>query len=46
VLVASSGRIHADLGWRAARGLITMVADAWQFTMERSGGLPARRAER
>jgi len=47
VLVASSGRIHADLGWRAERGLAAMVADAWQFTLERSApGLPARRAER
>jgi UDP-glucose 4-epimerase len=46
VLVASSGRIHADLGWRAERGLATMAADAWQFTLERSApGLPARRAE-
>jgi UDP-glucose 4-epimerase len=46
VLVASSDRIHADLGWRAERGLATMVADAWQFTLERSApGLPARRTE-
>jgi UDP-glucose 4-epimerase len=46
VLVASSGRIHADLGWRAKRGLAAMVADAWQFTLERStSGLPARRTE-
>jgi len=46
VLVASSGRIHADLGWRATRGLAAMVADAWQFTLERSApGLPARRTE-
>jgi UDP-glucose 4-epimerase len=47
VLVASSDRIHADLGWRAERGLAAMVADAWQFTLQRSApGLPARRAER
>jgi UDP-glucose 4-epimerase len=47
VLVASSGRIHTDLGWRATRGLAAMVADAWQSTLERSApGLPARRAER
>ena len=47
VLVASSNRIRADLGWSAERGLATMVADAWQFTLERSApGLPARRAER
>jgi UDP-glucose 4-epimerase len=46
VLVASSDRIHAELGWRAERGLATMVADAWQFTLERSApGLPARRDE-
>jgi UDP-glucose 4-epimerase len=36
VLVASSDRIHADLGWRAERGLAAMVADAWQFTLERA----------
>jgi UDP-glucose 4-epimerase len=42
VLVASSGRIHADLGWRAERGLTAMVADAWQFTLERAAlGHPA-----
>jgi UDP-glucose 4-epimerase len=46
VLVASSNRIRADLGWSVTRGLATMVADAWQFTLERSAGLPARRAER
>jgi len=47
VLVASSGRIHADLGWRAERGLAAMVADAWQFTLERSAHRPpARRGER
>ena len=47
VLVASSGRIHAELGWRAERGLATMVADAWRFTLERSApGRPARRAGR
>jgi UDP-glucose 4-epimerase len=47
VLVASSDRIHAELGWRAERGLAVMVADAWRFTLERSApGLPARRAER
>jgi UDP-glucose 4-epimerase len=31
VLVASSERIRADLGWRASRDLRTMVADAWTF---------------
>ena len=45
VLVASSDRIHAELGWRAERGLAAMVADAWQFTLERfAPGRPARRA--
>jgi UDP-glucose 4-epimerase len=47
VLVASSDRIHADLGWRAERGLAAMVADAWQFTLEQSApGPPARYGER
>jgi UDP-glucose 4-epimerase len=46
VLVASSGRIHADLGWRAERGLAAMVADAWQFTLERSAPGPLPRRER
>jgi UDP-glucose 4-epimerase len=46
VLVASSGRIHTELGWRAERGLAAMVADAWQFTLERSApGRPARHGE-
>ena len=55
VLVASSDRIHADLGWRAERGLAAMVTDAWQFTLERGAlghasgapalGEPARRGE-
>jgi len=31
VLVASSERISSHLGWRAARDLRTMVADAWTF---------------
>jgi UDP-glucose 4-epimerase len=44
VLVASSKRIHAELGWRAERGLAAMVADAWQFTVDPSGpGQPGRR---
>ena len=57
VLVASSGHIHADLGWRAERGLAAMVADAWQFTLERAAfghpadgdaalGQPARHGQR
>jgi UDP-glucose 4-epimerase len=35
VLVASSQRIQAERGWRAERGLATMVADAWQSSLER-----------
>jgi hypothetical protein len=27
--------MEADWGWRAERGLATMVADAWQFSLER-----------
>jgi UDP-glucose 4-epimerase len=32
ILVASAGRIHSDLGWRAYRDLRAMVTDAWQAT--------------
>ena len=32
VLVASSERIRAELGWRAERDLTDMVADAWAFS--------------
>ena len=32
VLVASSARIQADLGWQPERDLRAMVADAWSFT--------------
>jgi UDP-glucose 4-epimerase len=32
VLVASSAKIRADLGWRPGRDLRAMVADAWAFT--------------
>src|SRR3984957_9698777 len=35
VLVASSARIKADLGWQATRDLRAMAADAWQFTQAR-----------
>jgi UDP-glucose 4-epimerase len=31
VLVASSRRITAELGWRPERGLLKMAADAWAF---------------
>ncbi len=44
VLVASSERIQTELGWRAARDLRAMAADAWEFTQarrEREGGTDA-----
>jgi len=31
VLIASSGRIRAERGWRPEAGLPAMVADAWEF---------------
>jgi UDP-glucose 4-epimerase len=35
-LVASSGRIHADLGWAPEHTALTeIVADAWEFTQAR-----------
>ena len=37
VLIASSDRIRADLGWRAGKGLRDMVADAWTFIRTRPG---------
>ena len=37
VLVASSQRIAADLGWAPAHGLRQMAADAWAFTRARAG---------
>jgi UDP-glucose 4-epimerase len=37
VLVASSRRITAELGWRPERGLPEMAADAWAFTTARAG---------
>jgi UDP-glucose 4-epimerase len=36
VLVASAARIQAELGWRAARDLRAMAADAWRFTQARA----------
>jgi UDP-glucose 4-epimerase len=36
VLIASSQRAQADLGWRARHDLRAMVADAWQFTRSRT----------
>ena len=35
VLVASSDRIQAELGWHARRDLRDMAADAWEFTRAR-----------
>jgi len=35
-LIASSARIHMDLGWRPAHDLRDMVADHWQFTQARA----------
>ena len=35
VLVASAGRIQAELGWRADRDLRAICADAWEFTRVR-----------
>ena len=35
VLVASSAKIQAELGWHATRDLRAMAADAWQFTQSR-----------
>jgi len=42
VLVASSARIQADLGWQPERDLGAMVADAWSFTeaMAAQGAAP------
>ncbi|HTP16484.1 MAG TPA: UDP-glucose 4-epimerase GalE, partial [Streptosporangiaceae bacterium] len=37
VLVASSERIRAELGWRAERDLTDMVADAWAFSQAGPG---------
>jgi UDP-glucose 4-epimerase len=36
VLVASSERIQAELGWQASRDLRDMAADAWEFTRARA----------
>jgi UDP-glucose 4-epimerase len=35
VLVASSARIQAELGWHAERDLRAMAADAWAFAQAR-----------
>jgi UDP-glucose 4-epimerase len=37
VLVASSRRITAELGWRPERGLLEMAADAWAFAAAGAG---------
>ena len=39
VLVASSEKIQAELGWHATRDLRAMAADAWAFTQARSRAL-------
>jgi UDP-glucose 4-epimerase len=36
VLVASSAKIQAELGWRAEKDLRAMAADAWRFTRTRN----------
>jgi UDP-glucose 4-epimerase len=36
VLVASSQRAQADLGWQASSGLRSMITDAWQFMRSRT----------
>jgi UDP-glucose 4-epimerase len=36
VLVASSAKIQAELGWRAEKDMRDMAADAWRFTRVRS----------
>ena len=41
VLVASSQRMQSECGWHAERGLATMVADAWRFSLERAAAQPA-----
>jgi UDP-glucose 4-epimerase len=35
VLVASSERIAAELGWHPLKDLRAMAADAWEFTRSR-----------
>lgn len=44
VLVASSARIQADLGWHATHDLRDMVSDAWRFTQARAARSPEPRA--
>ncbi len=45
VLVASSARIQAELGWRADRDLRAMAADAWEFAQARATSVsPVARA--
>ena len=36
VLIASSGKIHAERGWRPEAGLHAMVADAWESARGKS----------
>jgi UDP-glucose 4-epimerase len=36
VLIASTRLFHAERGWQPEAGLLTMVADAWEFTQGQS----------
>jgi len=36
VLIASSGRFHAERAWRPQAGLTTMISDAWSFARSRA----------
>jgi UDP-glucose 4-epimerase len=36
VLIASSGRFHAERDWRPQAGLTTMISDAWSFARSRA----------
>ena len=46
VLIASSERIRADLGWQAEKDLRDMVADAWKFIQVSSGHERCRREDK
>jgi UDP-glucose 4-epimerase len=37
MLIASSDRIRARLGWRVTRSLTDMVADSWAFAESKAG---------
>lgn len=40
-LVADAGRVAAEWGWRARRGVAEMCADAWRFQERHPEGYPA-----